>query len=69
VDLCAEDDTVAARYTERGWSRASFRDEPVSGETYRVDAMEWFRMRDGKIFARWGARDNLTIRRQLKLPL
>lgn len=69
VDLCAEGTTVVARYTERGRSRASFRGEPVTGETHRVDAMEWFQMRDGKISARWGARDNLAVRRQLKLPL
>jgi ketosteroid isomerase-like protein len=69
LELCSDGDKVAARYRERGRSRGSFRGEPVTGEPYQIDAMEWFHIRDGRIAARWGARDNLTIRRQMKLPL
>ena len=55
VELCAEGDMVAARYIERGRSQASFRGEPVTGEPYQIDAMEWFRIRDDRIAARWGS--------------
>ena len=69
VELCAEGDTVAARIVEHGHSQAPFRGEPVTAESYRLDAFEWFRFEGGKIAQRWGARDALSQRRQLKLPL
>lgn len=42
---------------EQRHSPTSFRGEPVTGETYEIDAMEWFQTRDGKICTRFGARD------------
>lgn len=48
---------------------ASFRVDPVTGECYRIDAMEWFHFHNRRITKRFGARDALGIRRQLKMPL
>ncbi|MBK7141581.1 MAG: ester cyclase [bacterium] len=67
--MSAEGDTVAVRYTERGKSIGSFRGLPVTGKTYEIVAMEWFEIRGGKTQKRWGARDAMTIAKQLGLPL
>ena len=64
-DLVAEGDRVAARYTERGTFRAPFRGNPATGRSYEIAAMEWFVVRDGRIAARWGARDSAAQARQV----
>ena len=63
--MIAEGDTVAVRFTERGTSARAFRGMGPTGKTYAVVAMEWFTIRDGRIFQRWGARDFANICRQL----
>ena len=68
-EMIAEGDTVGVRYAERGTSRGSFRGGPVTGKSYEIVAMEWFRMKDGKINRRWGARDNASQMRQMGLPI
>jgi steroid delta-isomerase-like uncharacterized protein len=67
--IIAEGDTVAVRYTERGTSVGSFRGSPVTGKSFEAVAMEWFIIKDGKIFRRWGARDSAAQSRQMGLPL
>lgn len=64
-DLVAEGDIVAVRYTERGTSKAPFFDKPATGKSYELVAMEWFKIKDGKIERRWGARDAATQSKQL----
>jgi steroid delta-isomerase-like uncharacterized protein len=68
-DLLAEGETVAARFTESGEFRGSFRGQPPTGRRYEVVAMEWFELRDGLIRRRWGARDFGAIARQIGLAL
>ncbi len=68
-DIVCEGDTVAVRYTERGTSVQPFRGSPVTGKSYEVTAMEWFKLKDGLIHRRWGARDSAAISRQLAFPL
>lgn len=68
-EMIAEGDTVGVRYAERGTSHSSFRGGPVTGKSYEIVAMEWFRMKDGKIHRRWGARDNASQMRQMGLPI
>ncbi|WP_205598417.1 nuclear transport factor 2 family protein [Caulobacter sp. 17J65-9] len=63
--LAADGDTVAARYTERGRSRAPFRDKPATGKPYELVAMEFFELEGGRIRRRWGARDAASQARQL----
>jgi predicted ester cyclase len=67
--LVAEGDIVAARYVERGRSRASFRGGPVTGRSYEIVAMEWFEFAGALIRRRWGARDMAAQHRQMGLPL
>lgn len=66
VELIAEGDFVAARYTESGTFRAPFRDTAPTGKSYRLVAMEWFRLRDGEIDERWGARDSGAMQKQIE---
>jgi steroid delta-isomerase-like uncharacterized protein len=68
VEMIAEGDRVAARYTERGTFRGAFRGHAPTGKPFEVVAMEWFTMVDGKIQQRWGARDFAAIARQIGLP-
>ena len=66
-DLIAEDDRVAARYTERGRWTGYYLDmgEPT-GRQYELVAMEWFEFdTEGLITRRWGARDSASQARQL----
>jgi steroid delta-isomerase-like uncharacterized protein len=64
-ELVAEGDTVAVLFNESGTFRGEFRGMSPTGRSYKIVAMEWFRFRDGKIAARWGARDSGTILRQI----
>ncbi|MGE0709045.1 MAG: ester cyclase [Planctomycetota bacterium] len=63
--MIAEGDVVAVRYTERGTSKRAFRGQGPTGRSYELTAMEWFELRDGKIYRRWGARDFASQTRQL----
>jgi len=63
--LIAEENTVAARYTERGRSAKAFKGFEPTGRSYEITAMEWFEVRDGLIQRRWGARDSASQFRQL----
>jgi steroid delta-isomerase-like uncharacterized protein len=67
--MCAEGDTVAVRYDERGTSVGEFRGQAPTGKSFEVVAMEWFIIKDGKIHRRWGARDNAAQFRQMGLSL
>jgi steroid delta-isomerase-like uncharacterized protein len=65
-ELIAEGDLVAARFIESGTFRAPFRGTPPTGKNYRLVAMEWFRLKDGKITERWGARDSAAMQKQIE---
>jgi len=68
-ELVVEGNVVAARYIETGTFKApAFGHEPT-GKSYRLVAMEWFEVEDGRIRRRWGARDSASQYRQLGLPL
>ena len=68
-ELVAEGHVVAARYIETGtFKAAAFGHEPT-GKSYRLVAMEWFEIEDGRIRRRWGARDSASQLRQLGVPL
>lgn len=64
-DMVAEGSIVAVRYRECGTFVKPFRGTPPTGKSYNLVTMEWFHLRDGKIAARWGARDSASMFRQL----
>lgn len=65
-EMIAEGNTVAVRYTETGKSVAPFFGKPATGKSYELVAMEWFTLKEGKIFRRWGTRDAASQARQLE---
>ena len=69
VEMIADGDVVAVRYTERGTFRGPFRGQQPTGKSFELVAMEWFILQDGKIHRRWGARDSAAQARQIGLPL
>ena len=69
VEMIAEGDRVAVRYTERGTFNGPFRGHHPTGKSYELVAMEWFVVQNGKIRQRWGARDAASQARQIGLPL
>jgi predicted ester cyclase len=67
--MAAEGDTVAVRYRERGRFVGAFRGHAPTGRPFELVAMEWFVMKGGKIYRRWGVRDSAAQSRQMGLPL
>jgi len=67
--MAAEGDTVAVRYRERGCFVGPFRGHAPTGRSFELVAMEWFVMKVGKIYRRWGVRDSASLSRQMGLPL
>jgi steroid delta-isomerase-like uncharacterized protein len=66
-EMIGEGETVAVRYTERGTFTGEFFGQGPTGKSYELVAMEWFRIRGGKIVSRWGARDSASQARQIGL--
>lgn len=68
-EVVAEDGSVAVHLTEEGTFTGPYQAGPVSveptGETLRVTALELFHLEDGKITARWAARDRLGLLQQM----
>lgn len=67
-DRVAEGDRVAVRSTETGPSTKPFRGKPATGKSYRITAMEWFVIKDGRIAVRWTTRDSAAMFRQMEMP-
>jgi predicted ester cyclase len=66
VDLVAEHDKVAARFTCSATQRGEWRGHPTTGRRFeRVDEVYFFQFRDGRIVHAWGLEDNLDRMRQL----
>jgi ketosteroid isomerase-like protein len=68
LDVAVDGQSVVVRYIERGRFRGTFRglaDRAPTQRSYEVTAIEWFRLADGRISERWGARDSATIERQV----
>ncbi len=66
VDLVAEDDKVAARFTCSATQQNEWQGHPASGARFdRVAEVYFFRLQDGRITHAWGLEDNLDRMRQL----
>lgn len=63
--LIAEGNVVAALYVETGTFRKPAFGHRPTGRSYRLVAMEWFEIEDGRIRRRWGARDAASQALQL----
>ena len=64
-DVFGEDDLVAVRHSWRGTHRGEILGIAPTGKTVVVQAMNIFRLADGKIVERWGGPDLHGLLRQL----
>lgn len=64
-ELIGQRNVVVARFLETGTSRGTFFDQPATGRSYKLTALEWFEFDRGLIQRRWGARDAVSQARQL----
>jgi len=63
--LVAEDDLVVSRLTAQGTHRGEFMGVPASGHHVDFQAVETFRIVDGKIAEQWVVMDVLGLLKQL----
>jgi predicted ester cyclase len=67
VQLVAEGDTVAGRFTCSGTQRGEFLGEAPTGMRMEVDEVFFLRVEDGKFVDFWALEDSLNRMRQLGL--
>ncbi len=63
--IIEEGDTIALLYIERGWSRGPYLDQPATGQSYELPAVDWFVIEEGRIVRQWRIRDRASLARQL----
>jgi steroid delta-isomerase-like uncharacterized protein len=69
VELIAEGEKVAGRFTCSGTNLGEWRGLPPTGRRFeRVDEVYFFRVVDGRIAEAWGLEDTRSRLRQLGLP-
>ena len=64
-EMIAEEDKVAARFTMRGTHDGAFFGVPPTGEKIAVQAMNFYRLADGKIVGERGQPDLLGLLQQI----
>lgn len=67
VQMVAEGDAVAARFSCSGTHLGVWRGHPPTGRRFRVDEVYFFEFADGRIAKAWGIEDTLKRLRQLRL--
>jgi steroid delta-isomerase-like uncharacterized protein len=64
-DIIASGDTVATRWVVTGSLRQEFMGIPASGQTIRVEGMNFYRLRDGRVTDVWTQFDGVAMMQQL----
>jgi len=64
-DVIAEGDKVAVRMTLRGTDRGGFMGQAPTSNSVSYEAVDFFRVANGKLIERWGVVDALALRQQL----
>jgi predicted ester cyclase len=67
VQMVAEGDTVAARFTCSGTHLGAWRGHEPTGRRFRVDEVVFLDFADDRIARAWGLEDTLERLRQLRL--
>lgn len=65
--LIGEGDLVVEQFTASGTQRGEIMGVPATGRTVRLNGINVFRVRDGRIVERWGRLDDLGLLSQLGL--
>ena len=64
-DIIASGDTVATRWVVTGSLQQEFMGIPASGQTIRVEGMNFYRLKDGRVTDIWTQFDGVAMMRQL----
>lgn len=64
-EMIAENDKIAARFIMRGTHQGTFFGVPPSGKPIKVQAMNFYRLTDGKIVEERGQPDLLALLQQI----
>ena len=64
-DIIASGDTVATRWVVTGSLRKEFMGIPASGQTIRVEGMNFYGLKDGHVTDVWTQFDGVTLMQQL----
>jgi steroid delta-isomerase-like uncharacterized protein len=64
-DIVASGDTVATRWVVTGSLQQEFMGIPASGQTIRVEGMNFYRLKDGRVTDIWTQFDGVAMMQQL----
>ena len=64
-DVIASGDTVATRWVLTGSQQQEFMGIPASGQTIRVEGMNFYRLREGRVTDMWTQFDGVAMMQQL----
>jgi steroid delta-isomerase-like uncharacterized protein len=64
-DIIASGDTVATRWVVTGSQQQEFMGIPGAGQTIRVEGMNFYRLKDGRVTDIWTQFDGLGLMQQL----
>jgi steroid delta-isomerase-like uncharacterized protein len=64
-DIIASGDTVATRWVVTGSLQQEFMGIPSSGQTIRVEGMNFYRLKDGRVTDIWTQFDGVALMQQL----
>ena len=64
-DIIASGDTVATRWVVTGSLQQEFMEIPASGQTVRVEGMNFYRLKDGRVTDIWTQFDGVALMQQL----
>jgi steroid delta-isomerase-like uncharacterized protein len=64
-DIIASGDTVATRWVVTGSQEQEIMGIPASGQTIRVEGMNFYRLKDGRVTDLWTQFDGVALLRQL----
>jgi steroid delta-isomerase-like uncharacterized protein len=64
-DIIASGDTVATRWALTGSLQREFMGIPASGQTIRVEGMNFYRLKDGRVTDIWTQFDGVAMMQQL----
>jgi steroid delta-isomerase-like uncharacterized protein len=64
-DILASGDTVATRWVVTGSLRQEFMGIPAAGQRIRVEGMNFYRLKDGRVTDIWAQSDALSMMQQL----
>jgi len=65
-DIIASSDTVATRWVVTGSLRQEFMGIPASGQTIRVEGMNFYRLKDGRVTDIWTQFDGVAMMQQTR---